>query len=481
MKKRILALLAALIFTFLAVGCENVEYIEPSSSSEEESVDIYDKLESELPDLNSGEGNPSEQITFTIITNSKGAFYAEETNSAAINKVFADRDDFLRSKYNAKVEVIEVDENKVASELKAAITSGISYGDLLALSGKTTVSLYTAGLLTDMNTLPDFTVETPLFDEKYAKSLATNSTLYLLADPTAMFYEDAYVYFYNRDLVTSADPESLVLQGKWTWDAFNEIARASAPKVYDKVTADLNNDIFAFGAYHLEGTYPLVMWSGCGNKLMDNTYKNSVGLSMEVDNITAIASDLMNSYNSRGKFPSSGNPASNAFQNGRLAFFCNKLDYFYTLRDGTDKGSNFGILPIPKYNEQQNGYNCLVGSDARVFSVPKTVNDDSEADKRFVSAVISAICASGNSTIPKAFVNHHVGFYLNTNNETLMLQTIVDSATVDFATVYGSGITEIRLATTAAIVDYLDIGSGLANSIRYAREAFESYCSRNFN
>ena len=465
-----------------SVGCENVEYIEKSQSPEE-SVNIYDKLESELPSLNDGTSAVEEQ-TFKIVTDKKAVFLDDESNAAAINKAITDRNAFLRSKYGASLDVHEVASTNVSGELKAAIESGLEYCDMLAISGRETVKLYTAGLLGDMNQLPNFDLNTNIFNQKHAKELATYNTLYMLADTTALVYEEAYVYFYNRDLVTGVggiDPEALVAQGKWTWDAFNEAAKASAAAVYDKTSADLNNDIFGFGSYYLEGTYPLVMWSSSGEKLISNTYKNPVGLSMEMNEITTIAESLMTSYNSRGKFPSDGNTAESAFKNGRIAFFCNKFAYFYALRDGTTKGDNFGMLPIPKYSEEQDGYSCLLSSDARVFSIPKTVESYNQDRKNFVSAVIQATVASGNNTIPKAFKNHHIGFYLNNNSESVVLGEIIDGVTFDFANVYGSGISSIRLATTAAIVDYLDIGSGLVNSINYAKANFESYCNEKFN
>ena len=482
MKRRLFALITVLLLVF-AIGCENVEYIDKNTQSDDSSTDIYEKLESDLPDLNDGDLPTNEQRTFTVITDKKSVFLNDESNPTSINKAIDDRNAFLRSKYGANIEVVEVASNKVADDLKAAVASGLEYCDILAISARETVKLYTAKLLTDMNTLPDFDPENSYFDKDNATSLATNKTFYMLPDPTALVYEEMYVYFYNNDLVKNSgiNPETLVMQGKWTWDSFNEVAKLSAPDVYGKTSADLNNDVFAFGAFYLEGTYPLVMWTSTGNRLIDNTYKNPVVLSMENNDVVTIAEKLMDSYNSRGKYPISETSAAKAFVEGRLAFFCNKLEYFYALRDGTTKGANYGILPIPKYNEEQDGYDCLVSSDARVFSIPITVSDNDNEQKRFISAVISATCASGNNTIPKAYANHHIGFYLNNNSEAVMFNTILDSMTFDFATVYGSSISAIRLPTTAAIVDYLDIGSGLSNSINYAKAGFEAYCTENFN
>ncbi|MBQ4317254.1 MAG: extracellular solute-binding protein [Clostridia bacterium] len=481
MKRKLFALIAVLLLIF-TIGCENVEYIEKSDDPDE-SVNIYEKLESDLPDLNDGDTPIAQQQTLKIVTDKKTVFLNDESNPASINKAITDRNAFLKSKYGANIEVVEVASNKVADELKAAVASDMEYCDMLSISARETVKLFTAKLLTDMNTLPDFNAENTFFDKENATSLATNQTFYMLADPTALVYDEMYVFFYNNDIVQKSgqNPETLVMQGKWTWDRFNEIAKASAPDVYNKVSADLNNDVFAFGAYYLEGTYPLVMWTSSGEKLIKDTYKKPVGFSMNTDDVVNIAEKLMQSYNSRGKYPMSEKSATNAFLNNRLAFFCNKFDFFYALRDGTTKGSNYGILPIPKVNEEQDGYNCLVSSDARVFSVPITVANDSEDRKRFVSAVLSATCASGNNTIPKAYANHHIGMYLNNNSEAVMFNTVIDSLTFDFANVFGSGIYEVRLHTTAAIVDYLDIGSGLVNSINYSKAGFDSYCATNFN
>ncbi len=483
MKIKLTALILLLSLTFALIGCENVDYIEKNTSSEE-SKTIYEQLEEDLPDLNDGTDGEVVEQDFVIATNDSSVFYNEEATSGSISKAVENRNVFLNDKYGAKVITKQVKSTELTNALKTALESGVSYCDMVCVSAKDTVKLYTAGLLGDMNTLPDFNVENAYFDEKNAKSLATNSTLYLLPDPTAQVYEEAYVLFFNRELVNTVggkDPESLVLQGKWTWDRFNETARASASAVYNKSAADINNDIFAFAAVHADGSYGTVLWTSTGNKLIGNTYKNPVNLSMSVDEITSVAEVLRKSYNSRGKYPLSGSDAINAFESGRLAMLSNKFSYYYSLRDGNGGGSNYGVLPMPKLNDEQKDYHCLVSSDARVISIPKTVENQSNERKRFISVVISATCAAGRTTVKKAFMNDHIVTYMNNNTETVVLETIIDSVTFDFANVYGSAISEIRRPTTTTINDYIDFGSGISNSISMYIGAFNKYCEQNFN
>lgn len=487
--KRFLAVLAAtlLIFTF---GCENVSYDDSSSANQPEtSVNIYEELENVLPELNlpsddsSGGAVTPDIRSFTVITNDTDVFVSSENSSGMIKPAIEERNQFLRYKYGAEVKAVSVNESEVTQQLKNALESGTTYCDMLSLSAGTTVSLYLSGCLTDMNKLPEFNLDSGYFDSANAKALATNSSLYLLANPSNLVYEETYALFYNKNIVTNSgaeNPETLVMQGKWTWDKFLEISKTAASEVFNKSSADVQNDLFAYGAYYEEGTYPIVMWTSAGKKLIDNTYKSPVALSMSADEAETLGRQLKSYYDTKGKYLFEGDDAMNAFESGRLVFFCNKLDYLYALRDTAGKGSEYGLLPLPKLNETQESYHCLVGNDARVISVPKTVENTDESNKRFVSFVLSALCAAGGNTVKEAYVSAHITLYLNNNAEAVMFDTICESITFDFSNVYGSSISEVRRVTTAAVSDYIDFGSDISNSINNARSAFEKYTANNF-
>ena len=472
-----------LIFTILLIAaCENVEYPEDASSlAPEASEDIYEKIESELPPPVEESNGEVKKQEFIIATDKKAAFINEEGKSGSINKAIDKRNDFLYDTYGAEIKVVEVTSADLTKSLKESLESGLHYCDMIAVSAKETVKLMNAGLLSDMNNLPGFNAESGYFDRKNALSLATNSSLYMIGDPTAQYYEEEFVMFYNRDIVVknaNQNPEALALQGKWTWDSFNEVARASAPDVYQHSTSDLDRDVFGFGAYYNENSFAHVMWAGAGNKMISNTYKSPVALSMSVEEVQAAAKPLRDAYNSRGRLPLEGESVVTAFKTDRLAFMVHKFSYFYTLRN--EKPEKYGFLPIPKISEQQTDYNCLLSTDARVISIPKSVDYQSDAKKRFISVIISATCATGKDTVEKAFINEHIGTYLYTNEETVLLTMICEAATFDFSNVYGSVISEIRRPTTDAIADYIEFGSALSSSISRTIGAFNKYSAEKF-
>lgn len=479
--KRMLAVFALLLAFLVATACENVEYPEESSIAYESSEDIYEKLESELPPpVEESDGEVKKQ-EFVIATDKKEVFINDESASGSLSKAVEKRNKFLYDKYGAEIKVIETNATNLTKSLKETLESGLHYCDMISVSAKDTVKLMNAGLLSDMNALPNFDASGSYFDKDRATSLATNSSLYMLVDPTVQYFEEAYVMLYNRDLVVQAagqDPESLALQGLWTWDSFNQVARASASKVYEHSTSDLQKDIFGFGAYYNEGVFSLVMWTGSGNKMIDNTYKNPVKLSMSIEEVQNAAKPLRDAYNSRGRFPLEGEEVANAFKTDRLAFMVHKFSYFYTLSNATP--DKYGFLPIPKLNAEQDGYDCLLSTDARVISLPKTMDNQSDDKKRFVSVVLSATCAAGRETVKTAFVNEHIGAYIFNNEETVLLSMLCDSATFDFSSVYGSVIGEIRRPTTDAIADYIEFGSALNSSISRGLSAFNKYSDEKF-
>ncbi len=484
--KKFFALFIALTLLLLC-GCENVAY-EQSEPKVEENEDIYEKLEEKLPELNLGDNSNGEAVapprqSFKIVTNDASVFSSSEEKPGVINATVAERNEFLKYKYGADVVAIQKEEAVIADELKRAIESGTEYCDMLSVSAKKTVNLYLSGLLYDMNKLPDFNLDSGFFDKDNSKKLATNNSLYLLADPTNLVYNETYAIFYNRDLIEKAgaeSPESLVKRGKWTWDKFLEISKTAARDVYNKTSADLANDVFAYGNYYGEGTYPLVMWASAGKGLVGNTYRTPVELSMTPDEAENQARKLKTYYDTKGRYPKEGDDALKAFRSGRLVFFCNKLDYLYDFRNGGSAESKFGVVPLPKLDESQERYYSLVGNDARVMSVPKTVEKYTDQRKRFVSVVISAICATGESTVCKSYVSAHISLYFTNNDEASAFKAICESITFDFANVFGSSVSQIRLATTAAINDYIDVGSDVSNSINRAKAGFEKYCKDNF-
>ncbi len=470
---------AVLLLILLLAGCENVTY-DTQTSQTETSQDIYADIQSMVPvvDETSDGTQTFEKQSFVIATDTPTVFIADEENGGRINGAVRDRNDYLYDTYGADIEIKEVTTANITKDIKAALESGTHYSDMISVSARKTVELSKAGLLYNMNLLPEFDLDSGLFDEWLAKSLATNQTLYILPDPTALVYDETYAMFYSKELVSSVTDESLeslVMQGKWTWDRFYEITQNFAN------STDMQNGRFGYASYTGGKTLAKMMWVSSGERIVDNTYKNPVEFSMEQQDIVDISRDLKKYYNTNARLALEGNDATDAFESGRLAFVCNRLSYLFALRDGTGKGNEYGFLPMPKYSEEQTRYCGVTDTEGHVLSVPATMEFADEDRRRFVSTVISATCGLGGKTVKNAYVNSLLALYLNDNAETVMIETICDSSTFDFTVVYGESSIEIERPTCGAVADYVDYGSGLTQTIDMFIGSFNNYVNRNFN
>ncbi|MBQ0109084.1 MAG: hypothetical protein KBS44_02245, partial [Clostridiales bacterium] len=304
--KKITAVLVLLIMIISLFACEYAE--EREHSALPQSKDPYDDVNSELPDYSIPEDVSEPEIdlgTFTVACNAYGVFYQDENVPGAISAAIEERNAFIKEKYNVSVSANMVADKKIADFVKNSLQSDIPCADLLAYPADVSVSLMLSGLLGDFNSLNGFDINAPYFENINAKTLATNSTLYLIPDETALVYDDEYVLFYNRKLLegkTQENPEALAAQGKWTWDKFLEIAKSSAT-AFGKSAADLKSDIFGYGAYYLETVYSMAMWTSTGNRVVDYTYKNPVDIVMSSDKMVEITNNLNKALNTRGKYP----------------------------------------------------------------------------------------------------------------------------------------------------------------------------------
>ena len=113
--------------------------------------------------------------------------------------------------------------------------------------------------------------------------------------------------------------------------------------------------------------------------------------------------------------------------------------------------SNWGILPLPLYDESQEKYYACLSGDALSFSTP---SDNESIDTAGV--FISAFCAATGDLISNAFYTHMIKYVIHDDDSLNMIDIIRGGVTVDFSRIFGSGYPAIASAT----------GDSLYNAVR---------------
>lgn len=105
-------------------------------------------------------------------------------------------------------------------------------------------------------------------------------------------------------------------------------------------------------------------------------------------------------------------------------------------RDYRTMETDFGILPYPKYDEQQEKYYSLTeGGSAYVFSVPVTVGDINRT-----GLLLEALAAESVSTVANAFYDVCLtGKYIRDTESEAMIDLIFDNKVFDLGFILNIG------------------------------------------
>lgn len=240
-----------------------------------------------------------------------------------------------------------------------------------------------SGLLFDLKSIPTLDLDADWVNQDANAEYDISGKQYLLVDKSCVrtLLSSGVIYF-NKQMVDEYkldDPYKLVDDGKWTLDKFAEMAR----QVSDDVNGDGKmdeNDRFGFSG---SNTVLKQAVNSCGVRI---TTKNKKGISEPtlnsertinmIDKMNAVLSDFnVNAYpdNFKGKGDAFLNVLLPMFKADRLFMNFNWLFYALELRD---METDFGLLPMPKYDEKQEKYYSQL-SDwwADMIAVPASASE----------------------------------------------------------------------------------------------------------
>ena len=401
------------------------------STSETTAVDNTPKLGFEAED-NGGR-------TFTILMPTHAAYEydVEQTGdivddavynrNAAVEELLGINFDFVVSDghWNQRTEFVNLIANDVLSGTGAYdLISGL----LVAVAPSTQEGYYVEG-----NKLPYCDFSQPWWIQDMYDNFSIGGKLFeFVGDASLTVYKDLAVVYFNKQIFEDyslENPYDLVRDGKWTIDKFIELASATGNDVngdgkWDVTTDEfgciiermvlakmevaINEDPFVRGS---DGSITLGSMS---EKFID-TYEKIYNFVFNNDNVVSMNTHDDGTY-----------LTAQYFGEGRFGMMLNFLKNTEMIRDMED---DFGILPMPKYDEKQEKYLSSLGTSVSVMLVPQTAKDIT-----LTSKVMEALCYySSLDVIPKYYEVALKEKYSRDDDIKEMLEIIRDGATMTFA------------------------------------------------
>jgi len=435
-----LALLMALSSMTLLFSCKEDEKEKDKTNEEEKTYDensiFYERslVSDELETVDYGGRK------FRIATPSPGEFDIpdEERNQGDLIKdaKFA-RNQAVENRFNVDIELVYSGTySEVSGYVSKTVLSGSDEFDLLMGQVMSTGGLVTKKLFLNWYDLENVDFSKPWWYESNSTDLTYNGkALIAISHFNQSAVGGAYCLYFNKNLATSyelGDLYGLVLDGKWTFDKLTEMIK----DIYVDDGNDKRDENDFYGMTQVHGTgLNSYLWA-FDNPVCAKDEDGVPQISVKTDKIDAIVNAMYDfCYNNAGVYydPSLANEKSIAgtlWHSKRAIFQLGSVS-----SAASEKYRNFeddyGLLPLPKWSEDQQKYKTMVGGHHTALAVPKTVKDTA-----FVGTIVEALSAESWKTVtPTLYEIALKTRYLRDNESKEVMDIIIEGTQFDFGTV----------------------------------------------
>lgn len=378
-----------------------------------------------------GDGVPKNWSVVDMVT--------DEQTGEVINDAIIDRNRDVEERFDAVI--AGVYDASAASTISRTVRSGDDAFSIVWLQMAAAGSAAQEGLFIDYNNLPQVDTSKSYWDGSLIDDLSIGGRIYYLTgDLSTIDNQATWMMLFNKNMVASYgidSPYELVNSGKWVIDKF-------AAMVKD-ITFDIdgNGKFDKYDQYGLSTTADTIygLFYSCGERFATKDEDDYPVFNFDTEKAADILDktiDIMCNDNSAlvsGRITNSSDVITdirNAFEEDRALFYAEVMFHIAMLRQ---METDFGIIPMPKYDEGQANYITFVNPAATLVSVPITVQDT-----EFPAVILEAMAAASYKYMTPAYYDIALkGKYARDDESSAMLDLLLINRAYDLGLVYGWG------------------------------------------
>lgn len=349
-------------------GTENNNTVENTGAEEStEPAEITDNI----PELNFG--GREFTILNTIQTDlhymnltMEPAEY-EETGDI-INDAAYRRSIEIQERFNCKIKEITISNGSRGTTFKKSATAGDNSYDIACISNSEALDAASKNFIYDINELEYIDLSAPWWDQNAKESMSIMGKVYFCPGAYELSnFDMTRILMFNKKLMQdyniTENVYQLVKDGTWTQAKFFDMAK--------QVSSDLNgdgkydfNDLFGVGSTADHVVYGSFM-EGAGEMMVRKDAEDVPYFAAGSDRFNSVFISMVENFYEGNYYFYPKNVAgaedwcTNMFNENRVLFYnitFNRIPKFRNM------DADFGILPIPKYEEAQEKYYCESGS-----------------------------------------------------------------------------------------------------------------------
>ncbi len=442
-RQTLCTLLAAILLTFTACSTPDETTTNPTNPSDNTATTPTEQetealeTEPELPELpkTNMDGWNMRFLNYddSFLSWAIHPLAAEEVTGDAMNDEIYERNNRLSETYNCTITDNRI--SRPEQQIAALVQSGDVGAEIVMLYDETVVTQYISGYLQTWDVLPyvDFTLphwnlsSTETFSVKGKAYAATGD--FSLAQSTRSF-----VLMFNKDMYTNfgltKDLYQLTMDGKWTIDELLEAENVAILDLNGDGVMDGNDSYGTSGAVKL---YFGSLVTGAGIKYIDIDSEGNPYFAIPGNEFAlSVMSDILERHAGTNIFyqvaediHGGSNEVRPLFYNNQVLFCGTSMKAIVNYRD---MESDIGILPFPKYSEEQENYYALT-SGGTMATIPMTISPDSYENTGLLLEAMSRDSHEGLVPLYKETLLK--SRYARDEGSAAMLDIIFESATYD--------------------------------------------------
>ena len=449
MKKTLSLILAALLLASSFVSCSEKQNdggeTEPAADTADTAASADETAPEEVEtdsNVRLWEGKTFDGYAVNILgrqsTTYSIDFDAEEITGEIVNDAVYNRNIKVEDDLDIALEYIPHggDYTQFLNDVNNSVIAADGAYDLVASYAYYGVSLAQDNVLYNLHNVPNLTLTNTWFNQSFVEEMTLFDQLYfVVGDLTLTATDRMFITFYNKDLAgdwfQGINFYDLVYEGGWTIDYLNELVS----NVYTDENGNGKKDGFdTYGLVFNTGSVPTDGYiSSLRVRVMQRDADGMPYLTVYNDHVNSAFEKLTNLvYKNEGVGLNMGQ--ADMFKRN-LAIFsmeCANVAKNH-LRDFEP---DYGVLPLPKYDEAQDGYYTTSQDAYNIVSIPKTcMNFDA------VGATLDYLsCLSQETVYPAYFENNFQKQYMRSEEDSVMFDFIREGLEFNFGVVYSNCI-----------------------------------------
>lgn len=484
-KRTLTALLSVLLLagslTACSVAGDSTDTKSPDQSAES-SAEENTELTDDLPDdLNYG------GIEINVISRGRLGWFHDEIQvdslkSEPVNDAVFERNKLVESRLNVKI-VNQTDDSigaeAVPDKVATAVKAGTDEYQIMAAASYTTADISLSGVFANLADTEYVDLEKPWWSQGYNEAIQYNGMQFSATGAMLLTtYRLAFTTVFNKNLFTEANQPFLydvVDEGKWTLDK-----QISLVPLFHRdngnATQDREGDIYGFISNDYISVDPY--WSACRMDFLGRTDNGEYELVLNTGKIHDVADKVLQLYRGTdGGAYILSHEEGDREQEIMRDMFAEGYAAMATLRIMELENSvmrnteqEYGVIPMPKYDENQQDYRTFLHDQFSVVTIPTTVKGE-RLD--MVSAVVEALASGGYQIVRPVYYEETLRTKIAQDPQSaLMMEIITENIYIDAGMLYSRTFEYFHSSFRAMIYENVNDASSRFKAINKKSKNF---------